>query len=151
MLVLVDEQGWTAEFSEGAFMSVKRVGMLTGGGDCPGLNAVIRGIVRKGIVSYDYEMVGVLEGWRGMLEGLSRPLDLNADSGILPRGGTILGSSRTNPYQDDTDGGAVVMIHWVWPIASLSKASMWWVCPRPLIMIWMVRIRHLALIPLLTL
>ena len=89
-------------------MSKKRVGMLTGGGDCPGLNAVIRGVVRKGIVSYDYEMVGVLEGWRGMIDGLSCPLDLNAVSGILPRGGTILGSSRTNPYQDGGDGGAIV-------------------------------------------
>jgi phosphofructokinase-like protein len=89
-------------------MSIKRVGMLTGGGDCPGLNAVIRGIVRKGIMTYGYEMVGALEGWRGMVEGLSRPLDLNAVSGILPRGGTILGSSRTNPYQDDADGGAII-------------------------------------------
>ena len=89
-------------------MSIKRVGVLTGGGDCPGLNAVIRGIVRKGIVTYGYEMVGVLEGWRGMVTGLSRPLDLNAVSGILPRGGTIVGSSRTNPYQDGADGGAIV-------------------------------------------
>ena len=89
-------------------MSVKRVGILTGGGDCPGLNAVIRAIVRKGIMAYDYEMTGVQEGWRGMLEGLAMPLDLNAVSGILPRGGTILGSSRTNPYQDGADGGALV-------------------------------------------
>ncbi len=89
-------------------MSVKRVGILTGGGDCPGLNAVIRAIVRKGIMIYDYEMTGVQEGWRGMLERLSVPLDLDAVSGILPRGGTILGSSRTNPYQDGADGGALV-------------------------------------------
>ena len=89
-------------------MSVKRVGILTGGGDCPGLNAVIRAIVRKGIMAYDYEMTGVQEGWRGMLDGLAMPLDLNAVSGILPRGGTILGSSRTNPYQDGADGGALV-------------------------------------------
>ena len=89
-------------------MSVKRVGILTGGGDCPGLNAVIRAIVRKGIMAYDYEMTGVQEGWRGMLEGLAMPLDLNAVFGILPRGGTILGSSRTNPYQDGADGGALV-------------------------------------------
>lgn len=89
-------------------MSVKRVGILTGGGDCPGLNAVIRAIVRKGIMIYNCDMKGVQEGWRGMLEGLSVPLDLNAVSGILPRGGTILGSSRTNPYQDGADGGALV-------------------------------------------
>ena len=89
-------------------MSVKRVGILTGGGDCPGLNAVIRAIVRKGIMVYGCDMTGVQEGWRGMLDGLSVPLDLDAVSGILPRGGTILGSSRTNPYQDDADGGALV-------------------------------------------
>ena len=86
-------------------MSVKRIGILTGGGDCPGLNAVIRAIVRKGIMVYGCDMTGVQEGWRGMLDGLSISLDLNAVSGILPRGGTILGSSRTNPYQDGTDGG----------------------------------------------
>lgn len=91
-------------------MSVKRVGILTGGGDCPGLNAVIRAIVRKGIMVYNYDMTGVQEGWRGMLEGLSVPLDLDAVSGILPRGGTILGSSRTNPYQDGADGGALVRV-----------------------------------------
>ncbi len=89
-------------------MSIKRVGILTGGGDCPGLNAVIRAVVRKGIATYGYEVVGVQEGWRGMIEGKSFPLDLNAVSGILPRGGTILGSSRTNPYQDGADGGAII-------------------------------------------
>ena len=89
-------------------MSVKCIGILTGGGDCPGLNAVIRAIVRKGIMVYNCDMTGVQEGWRGMLEGLAVPLDLNAVSGILPRGGTILGSSRTNPYQDGADGGALV-------------------------------------------
>lgn len=86
-------------------MAAKRVGVLTGGGDCPGLNAVIRAIVRKGITQYDYEMVGVLEGWRGMLDGLTRPLDLHNVSGILHRGGTILGTSRTNPYKEGDDGG----------------------------------------------
>ncbi len=89
-------------------MSIKRIGILTGGGDCPGLNAVIRAIVRKGIMVYGCDMTGVQEGWRGMLDGLSISLDLNAVSGILPRGGTILGSSRTNPYQDGTDGGVRV-------------------------------------------
>lgn len=97
-----------SDFAIGDIMSVKRVGILTGGGDCPGLNAVIRAIVRKGIMIYDYDMTGVQEGWRGMLEGLSVPLDLDAVSGILPRGGTILGSSRTNPYQDGADGGTLV-------------------------------------------
>ena len=75
-----------------------RVGILTGGGDCPGLNAVIRAIVRRGIPEYGYEFVGFLDGWRGPLEGLSRPLDITAVRGLLPRGGTILGSSRTNPF-----------------------------------------------------
>jgi ATP-dependent phosphofructokinase / diphosphate-dependent phosphofructokinase len=74
-----------------------RIGMLTGGGDCPGLNAVIRAIVRKGIFTYRDEFVGFLEGWRGVIENASIPLDLEAVSGILPRGGTILRTSRTNP------------------------------------------------------
>ncbi|MBB4930841.1 6-phosphofructokinase 1 [Lipingzhangella halophila] len=73
-----------------------RVGVLTGGGDCPGLNAVIRATVRKGIKDYGYEFVGFRDGWRGPLEGDTMPLDRAAVSGILPRGGTILGSSRTN-------------------------------------------------------
>ena len=89
-------------------MGIKCVGILTGGGDCPGLNAVIRAIVRKGIATYDCKMIGVLEGWKGMLEGRSQPLNLDTVSGILPRGGTILGSSRTNPYQDGADGGALI-------------------------------------------
>lgn len=74
-----------------------RVGVLTGGGDCPGLNAVIRGIVRRGVADYGYEFVGFRDGWRGPLEGVTMPLDISAVRGILPRGGTILGSSRTNP------------------------------------------------------
>ncbi|MET9106776.1 6-phosphofructokinase [Streptomyces zhihengii] len=74
-----------------------RVGVLTGGGDCPGLNAVIRGLVRKGVQEYAYEFVGYRDGWRGPLEGDLIPLDIPAVRGILPRGGTILGSSRTNP------------------------------------------------------
>ncbi|HLU97522.1 MAG TPA: 6-phosphofructokinase [Thermobifida alba] len=73
-----------------------RVGVLTGGGDCPGLNAVIRAVVRKGIKDYGYEFVGFRDGWRGPLEGDTMPLDIEAVRGILPRGGTILGSSRTN-------------------------------------------------------
>ncbi|MBZ5721588.1 MAG: 6-phosphofructokinase [Acidobacteriia bacterium] len=74
-----------------------RVGMLTGGGDCPGLNAVIRAIVRKGCFHYEDTFVGFLEGWRGLLEDKSMPLDLSSVGGILPRGGTILRTSRTNP------------------------------------------------------
>ncbi|WP_030543030.1 6-phosphofructokinase [Streptomyces albus] len=76
-----------------------RVGVLTGGGDCPGLNAVIRGVVRKGVQTYGYEFVGFRDGWRGPLEADTVPLDIPAVRGILPRGGTILGSSRTNPLK----------------------------------------------------
>src|SRR5215467_2342465 len=78
-----------------------RVGLLTGGGDCPGLNAVIRAIVRKGIFHYNDEFVGFLEGWRGVLDNKVRPLDLDEVSGILPRGGTILRTSRTNPAKKE--------------------------------------------------
>ena len=78
-----------------------KVGMLTGGGDCPGLNAVIRGAVRKGVSTYGHEFVGFRDGWRGPLENDTIPLDVNAVRGILPRGGTILGSSRTNPFAID--------------------------------------------------
>ncbi|MGA2391417.1 MAG: 6-phosphofructokinase [Candidatus Sulfotelmatobacter sp.] len=74
-----------------------KIGMLTGGGDCPGLNAVIRAVVRKGTFTYGDEFVGFLEGWRGLVEDKSTVLDLEAVSGILPRGGTILRTSRTNP------------------------------------------------------
>jgi len=77
-----------------------RVGVLTGGGDCPGLNAVIRAVVRKGVQEYGYEFVGFRDGWRGPLEGDTVPLDVQAVRGILPRGGTILGTSRTNPLAE---------------------------------------------------
>ena len=80
-----------------------RVGMLTGGGDCPGLNAVMRAVVRKGEREYGYELVGFLDGWRGAMEGNTRPLDVEALRGSLPRGGTVIGSSRTNPFK--VDGG----------------------------------------------
>ncbi|WLQ43540.1 6-phosphofructokinase [Streptomyces laculatispora] len=76
-----------------------RVGVLTGGGDCPGLNAVIRAVVRKGVQEYDYDFIGFRDGWRGPLEGVTVPLSVPAVRGILPRGGTILGSSRTNPLK----------------------------------------------------
>jgi 6-phosphofructokinase 1 len=80
-----------------------RIGVLTGGGDCPGLNAVIRAVVHKGVGTYGHEFLGFRDGWRGPLEGDSRPLGLEDVEGILTRGGTILGSSRTNPYK--VDGG----------------------------------------------
>src|SRR5437763_7434351 len=80
-----------------------RIGMLTGGGDCPGLNAVIRAAVRKGSETYDHEFLGFRDGWKGPLENLTMPLDVATTRGILPRGGTILGSSRTNPLK--VDGG----------------------------------------------
>ncbi|HWW66679.1 MAG TPA: 6-phosphofructokinase [Solirubrobacterales bacterium] len=80
-----------------------RIGVLTGGGDCPGLNAVTRAIVRKGVGQHGHEFVGYRDGWRGPLEGDSRPLGVAEVRGILPRGGTILGSSRTNPFA--VDGG----------------------------------------------
>jgi phosphofructokinase-like protein len=78
-----------------------RIGVLTGGGDCPGLNAVIRGIVRKGIDLYGHEIVGFRDGWRGPLENAHEELLIESTRGILPRGGTILGTSRTNPLKDD--------------------------------------------------
>jgi ATP-dependent phosphofructokinase / diphosphate-dependent phosphofructokinase len=78
-----------------------RVGVLTGGGDCPGLNAVIRAIVRTGTFDHDAEFVGFRDGWRGPLVADTQPLDVSAVRGILPRGGTILGSSRTNPLSDE--------------------------------------------------
>jgi ATP-dependent phosphofructokinase / diphosphate-dependent phosphofructokinase len=80
-----------------------RIGVLTGGGDCPGLNAVIRAVVRKGVATYGHEFVGFRDGWRGPLEGLTKQLGIDEVRGILPRGGTILGSSRTNPFK--IDGG----------------------------------------------
>jgi 6-phosphofructokinase 1 len=82
-----------------------RVGILTGGGDCPGLNAVIRAVVRIGRSRYGHEHVGLLRGWKGLLDRDAVPLDAAAVSGILHLGGTILGSSRTNPFKDP-DGGA---------------------------------------------
>jgi len=76
-----------------------RIGILTGGGDCPGLNPVIRAAVRTAIHE-GYEIVGIQNGWKGLIEGNDKPLDLSSVSGILHRGGTILGTSRANPYKD---------------------------------------------------
>jgi 6-phosphofructokinase 1 len=75
-----------------------RIGVLTGGGDCPGLNAVIRAVARRSWAR-GHEVVGVREGWRGMVEGIFQPLGPEQISGILPRGGTIIGTTRTNPYK----------------------------------------------------
>src|SRR4030066_184806 len=85
-----------------------KVGILTGGGDCPGLNAVIRAVVKKGITVYGYEIWGIVQGWRGLLEpNLTVPLNLDKVSGILHRGGTILETSRTNPFKKDNGGDLV--------------------------------------------
>ncbi|MBD0317844.1 MAG: 6-phosphofructokinase [Thermoleophilia bacterium] len=78
----------------------RRVGLLTGGGDCPGLNAVIRAVARRSL-ERGYEVAGVREGWRGLVEGRLEPLGPREISGLLPRGGTILGTSRTNPFKSD--------------------------------------------------
>ena len=78
-----------------------KVGVLTGGGDCPGLNAVIRGLVRRGIEDHGYEFIGIKNGWLGLIENTYVPLDIPAISGILHRGGTILGTSRTNPLKSE--------------------------------------------------
>src|SRR5579875_471679 len=80
-----------------------RIGVLTGGGDCPGLNAVIRAVVRKGEVSFGDVVLGFADGWRGAIEDRVIPLDVERCRGILPRGGTILGTSRTNPFR--VEGG----------------------------------------------
>jgi 6-phosphofructokinase 1 len=84
----------------------KRIAILTGGGDCPGLNAVIRAVARRSFTR-GYEVVGVRDGWRGLVEGVLEPLGPREISGLLPRGGTILGTTRTNPYRLD-DGAARV-------------------------------------------
>jgi len=77
-----------------------KLGILTGGGDCPGLNPVIRAVVRKGL-NEGYEIIGIKNGWMGLIESDTVKLDLNSVSGILPKGGTILGTSRTNPYKKE--------------------------------------------------
>src|SRR6476660_5301462 len=84
-----------------------RIGVLTGGGDCPGLNAVIRAIVRTAVDGHPDQVTGFRDGWRGVLEYSFEELTLESTRGILPRGGTILGSSRTNPFKRD-DGPALI-------------------------------------------
>src|SRR5438445_3986092 len=85
-----------------------RVGLLTGGGDCPGLNAVIRAVVRCGLAAGENSFLGFRHGWAGVLEDDAFELDLASTAGILPRGGTILGTSRTNPFREGRDGVAPV-------------------------------------------
>jgi 6-phosphofructokinase 1 len=85
-----------------------RFGILTGGGDCPGLNAVIRGVVRAGVNRYGHHIIGFRYGWAGILEANTVELTPQNTAGILHRGGTILGTSRTNPYRDGADGTALV-------------------------------------------
>jgi 6-phosphofructokinase 1 len=87
-----------------------RIGVLTGGGDCPGLNAAIRAIVRKGIDRYGHAILGFRDGWRGPLENIHSELTIESTRGILPRGGTILGTSRTNPFKLE-DGPARIQEH----------------------------------------
>ena len=81
---------------------MKKVGILTGGGDCPGLNPVIRAVVRYAIQE-DYQVVGIKNGWKGLIENDTVELNIQSVSGILPKGGTILGTSRTNPYKKEDD------------------------------------------------
>jgi len=78
-----------------------RIGMLTGGGDCPGLNAVIRAVVRKGEGIHGHQIVGFRHGWRGVIHGEFTELTVGSTRGLLHRGGTILGTSRTNPYNEE--------------------------------------------------
>jgi phosphofructokinase-like protein len=85
-----------------------RIGLLTGGGDCPGLNAVIRAVVRRGLAGGEHSFLGFLHGWAGVVEDQALELTLQSTAGILPRGGTILGTSRTNPYAGGRDGTASV-------------------------------------------
>jgi 6-phosphofructokinase 1 len=92
----------------GMIDGMARIGILTGGGDCPGLNAVIRAVVRAGITRHGHEIVGFRYGWAGVLDGNADELTVDSTAGILPRGGTILGTSRTNPYKDGADGTAAV-------------------------------------------
>ncbi len=86
---------------------MERVGVLTGGGDCPGLNAVIRAVVRRAVQN-NIKIIGIKNGWKGLIDTDSIDLDMNSVSGILPKGGTILGTSRTNPYKNKDDAARVI-------------------------------------------
>jgi 6-phosphofructokinase 1 len=91
--------GGSQDWRRGKMSKIQRVGVLTGGGDCPGLNAVIRAIVVRGVRKYNFKMIGILNGWAGLLDYEWKNLDRETVSGILHRGGTILGTSRTNPVK----------------------------------------------------
>lgn len=97
---------------------MKTIGILTGGGDCPGSNSVIRAVLRKAIQE-GFEVMGIKNGWKGMIEGDAVKLDLQSVSGILPKGGTILGTSRTNPYKNPSDVKKVVENHKKWSLEAL--------------------------------
>lgn len=84
-----------------------KIGILTGGGDCPGLNAVIRAIVRKSLL-FGWQCIGIENGWKGLIDIYTRELDINSVSGILQKGGTILGTSRTNPYKIENGENIVI-------------------------------------------
>ena len=86
----------------GGARAIRHLGVLTGGGDCPGLNAVIRAVTRRALASR-LEVFGIRNGWRGLIDGEGVALDLKSVSGILPKGGTILGTSRTNPFKDEDE------------------------------------------------
>jgi len=86
---------------------MKKIGVLTGGGDCPGLNAVIRAVVRKSI-QYDWDIIGIKNGWKGLINGEMELLTDYSVSGILPKGGTIIGTSRTNPFKNEEDAEKVI-------------------------------------------
>ena len=85
-----------------------KVGVLTGGGDAPGINAVIRAVIKKGIQNYGFEIFGIKDGWNGLLNGQCEKLDLKSASGLLPRGGSILGTSRTNPFKREKGPETVI-------------------------------------------
>ena len=85
-----------------------RIGVLTGGGDCPGLNTVIRALVRRAERDYGHDVVGFRHGWRGLIENEAIPLSVATTRGLIHRGGTILGTSRTNPYKRD---GGIDAVH----------------------------------------
>ena len=97
--------------------STLRVGILTGGGDCPGLNAVIRAVVRRALLENRGPVLGIKNGWRGLIEGDLEVLSRMSVTGILPRGGTILGTSRVNPQQE---AGDVERIRATWERHSLD-------------------------------
>ena len=101
-----------------------RLGIVTGGGDCPGLNAVIRAAVVRTLRTYEGHMLGFEDGWLGLLENRVRDLDLDVISGILPRGGTMLGTSRTDPYRE---GGGLAAQVSGWPSCGVGGRA----GPRP--------------------